>query len=71
MGKGRYVNTVSIMVSNYEITLDFSFRTALPRGPNMRPEFGRNSHVARMIMSSKAAEEMRDLLIQSLPGGSQ
>ncbi len=67
-GKGQYANTVNVLGSGYEITLDFSFRTGVARVVG-QPIEGRHFHVARVILGLQAARELRDLLNKNVKEG--
>lgn len=68
VGRGQYANTISVTGSEYEVVLDFSFRTAVPTGAAGKyAEQGEHPHIARIILSYKAALELRDILVKHLP----
>lgn len=66
VGKGQYANTIGITGTNYEVVIDFSFRTATP-GPPGAERQGHHFHVARVILTTQAARELRDLLVRNVP----
>lgn len=65
IGKGLYANTVHILASLSEVTLDFSFRTAAIAGKD-QPLRGAHLHVARIILNSQTSRELRDLLVRNI-----
>jgi hypothetical protein len=66
VAKGQYANTVTIIGSSYEVILDFSFRGAVPGLPG-QIEGGHNLHIARIVLTLRAAQELRDVLNRSIP----
>ena len=69
IGRGQYANAATIIGTENEVVIDFTFRTGVTTGAVGESPVARAAHIhiARIILTSQTAVELRNALNSAFP----